>query len=273
MLDVIAIAIATLLVVLVGVWFARYRHHPWDIYYPKIAWLRAGIYFCSCYLLSYWTGAMELLVTSPIATATQLASSNWLLFTGGFYIFIFVAYAGVWSYFTPVFERQSNRLVSAVFGFLWGSSSGQLFLSIWLLVGHLGMPEWGTWIVTFLILGAYQPNWHNIYWDHYIAPEHDTPMTQKIKALGCHIPNLTIGLTHLTFYDNYFIFFSAQVIACMSAALGMRYPAPWVAPSALNWARTTNTRPARCTGYIPKDPLTDPYTPFYFGWKGPGRTP
>ena len=63
------------------------------------------------------------------------------------------------------------------------------------------------------------------------------------------------------------------MIACLSAALGMRYPAPWVAPSALNWARTTNTRPARCTGYLPKDPLTDPYTPFYFGWKGPGQRP
>jgi hypothetical protein len=271
MLDIFAIAIALLLVVLAGVYFIRYRHHPWDIYYPKLAWLRAGMYFCCCYLLSYWTGAMELLVTSPVATPGQLADPNWRLFTVGVYTFIVVAYAGVWSYFTPVFERQSNRLVSAAFGFLWGSSSGQLFLSIWLLVGKIGMPDWGTWLVTFLILGAYQPNWHNVYWDHFIAPEHDTPMTQKIKALGCHIPNLAIGLTHLTLYDSYFVFVSAQVIACVSAAVGMRYPAPWVAPSALNYAHRTSGKPPRCTGYLPKDPLTDPYTPFYFGWKGPGR--
>jgi hypothetical protein len=268
MLDAFASGVALLLAVLLGIYLARYRHHPWDIYYPKLAWLRAGIYFCCCYLLSWWSGAMELLVARPFATAAQLADSGWQWFTAGVYLFIVVAYAGVWSYFTPVFERRSNRLVSAVFGFLWGSSSGQLFLSVWLLVGRLGLPDWGTWLAAFLILGAYQPNWHNIYWDHYIAPEHDTPMTQKIKALGCHIPNLAIGLTHLTLYENYLVFVSAQVIACVSAALGMRFPAPWVAPSALDLAHRNDGRPPRCTGYVPEDPLTDPYTPFYPGWKG-----
>ncbi len=270
MLDLVAIGIAMLLAVLAGTWFLRFRHHPWDIYYPKLAWLRAGMYFCACYLLSYWSGALRLLVESPVAAPEQLADPGWRYFTAGYYLFIFVAYAGVWSYFTPVFERRSNRLVSATFGFLWGLSSGQLFLSLWLLVGRLGMPEWGTWLVTFLILGVYQPNWHNIYWDHYIAPEHDTPMTQKIKALGCHIPNLAIGLTCLTMHGSYLVFVSAQVIACVSAALGMRYPAPWVAPSALNYARRTSGTPPRCTGYLPQDPLTDRYTTFYPGWRGPG---
>ncbi|MEO8225056.1 MAG: hypothetical protein ABI661_09620 [Gammaproteobacteria bacterium] len=267
-LDLFASGVALLLAGLVTTWLLRYRHHTWDIYYPRLAWLRAGIYFCCCYLLSYGTGAMELLVTRPIATPEQLADPGWRWFTAGYYLFILVAYAGVWSWFTPVFERRSNRLIAATFGFLWGSSSGQLFLSIWLLVGKAGMPEWGTWLVTFLVLGAYQPNWHSIYWDHYIAPEHDTPMTQKIKALGCHIPNLAIGLTYLAFCDGYFVFVSAQVIACVSAALGMRFPAPGVAPSGLNYAQRTRSRPPRCTGYIPEDPLTDPYTPFYPGWKG-----
>jgi hypothetical protein len=267
MLRIFAGLLVLTLVALVTVYRVRFRNHPWDIYYPKLAWLRAGIYFCCCYLLSYFSGAMELLLTSPIATAAQLADTNWRLFTAGVYAFILLAYTGVWVYFTPVFERQKNPLISGVFGFLWGSSSGQLFLSIWLLVGRLGLPEWGTWLGTFLLLGAYQPNWHNIYWDHYIAPEHDTPMTQKIKALGCHIPNLAIGLTHLTLYDNYFIFVSAQVIACVSAAIGMRYPAPWAAPSALNYAHRTAARVPRCTGYIPKDPRSDPYTPFYPGWR------
>lgn len=270
-LDVFALAVFAVLVTLVVLRQTRFRNHPWDIYYPKLAWLRGGIYFCCCYLLSYWTGAMRLLVESPLATPEQLADPAWLAFTAGLVVFILAAYPGVWVYFTPVFERRKNTLASAVFGFLWGSSSGQLFLSIWLLWGKLGLPEWGTWIATFLTLAAYQPNWHNIYWDHYIAPEHDTPMTQKIKALGCHIPNLAIGLTHLTFYDNYAIFALAQVVACVSAAVGMRFPAPWVAPSALNYAHRTNARPPRCTGYLPKDPLTDPYTPFYPGWKGPAR--
>ena len=269
MLDLFAIVISLVLAGLVTLRFTRYRGHPWDIYYPALAWLRAGMYFCSCWLLAYWTGALRLVVESPVATPEQLANPNWVIYTAGVYAFILVAYAGVWSYFTPVFERKRNTLVSGIFGALWGSSSGLLFLSVWLLAGKLGLPTWGTWLVTFLVLGGYQPNWHNIYWDHYIAPEHDTPMTQKIKALGCHIPNLIITLTYLALYDNYLIFVSAQVIACASAGIGMRYPGWWVEPSALNYARRTEAKVPRCTGYIPEDPKTDPYTPFYPGWKGP----
>ncbi len=254
--------------ILAAVYFMRYRHHPWDIYYPKLAWMRGGMYFSFCYVLSYLTGGMELLLTRPVATGEQLANSNWLIFTGGITVFIVVAYAGVWSYFTPVFERKKNTLVSACFGFLWGSSSGQLFLSVWLLSNQLPLPAWGSSVVAFLLLAAWQPNWHNIYWDHYIAPEHDTPMTQVIKASCCHIPNLAIMLTYLTLYENFLIFVLVQVVACTSAGIGMRYPAPWAEPSRLNYAVRTNARIPRCTGYISENTKTDPYTPFYPGWRG-----
>ena len=273
MLDWFAALLAITFVALAVIYDVRFRPVPWDIYRPKAAWLRAGLYFCCCWLLSYLSGGMQLLLESPVYTAAQLGNPNWVLYTLGLYAFILIAYPGVWSYFTPVFERRKNTLVSALFGFLWGSSSGQLFLSVWLIAGRLGLPDWGTWLVTFTVLAAWQPNWHNIYWDHYIAPEHDTPMTQKIKALGCHIPNMAIGLTYLTLYENYLIFVSTQVIACMSAGIGMRYPAPWVAPSALNYARRTAARIPRCTGYIPKDPRSDPYTPFYPGWRPADRPP
>jgi hypothetical protein len=249
----------------------KFRAHPWDIYYPKLAWMRAGMYFCACYTLSYFTGGMELILTNPIATEGQLGNLNWVWYTVGIAAFVFTAYTGLWSYFTPVFERRKNTLVSAVFGFLWGSSSGQLFLSVWLITQHLPFPAWGGSVAAFLLLAMYQPNWHNIYWDHYIAPEHDTPMTQVIKASCCHIPNLLILLPYLTIYENYAIFVLTQVIACMSAAIGMRYPAPWVEPSKLNYAVRTAARIPRCTGYISANPKTDPYTPFYPGWKGEAR--
>jgi len=250
------------------VYNTTYRNHPWDIYYPKLAWMRGGMYFCACYTLSYFTGGMELILTSPLVTEAQLHNPNWIWFTVGITVFIFTAYAGLWSYFTPVFERETNILISALFGFLWGTSSGQLFLSIWILTGYLPLPAWGSAVAAFLVLAMYQPNWHNIYWDHYIAPEHDTPMTQVIKATCCHIPNLAIMLTYLTLYENYLIFVLAQVVACTSAGIGMRFPAPWAEPSRLNYAVRTDARIPRCTGYRPKDPKSDPYTPFYPGWNG-----
>lgn len=267
MIDAFGALVALTGIVLVVLYRVRYRNHPWDIYYPKLAWLRAGIYFSACYTLSWLSGAMELLVYSPVFTAEQLADPRWLVFTAAVIVFILVAYAGVWSYFTPVFERRRNVLISALFGFLWGSSSGQLFLSVWVICGQLPLPAWGASVAAFLVLAAWQPNWHNIYWDHYIAPEHDTPMTQVIKATCCHIPNLALLLTYLTLYENYLIFVLAQVIACTSAGIGMRYPAPWAQPSKLDYAVRTDARIPRCTGYIPDDPKTDPYTPFYPGWK------
>ncbi|MEE4184344.1 MAG: hypothetical protein V2J12_01110 [Gammaproteobacteria bacterium] len=266
-LGLFAGAIAALGLVLAALYWVRLRGHPWDIYYPKLAWLRGGLYFCACYLLSYWSGAMALLVDNPPVYPGQASDPAWLAATAGSLGFVVAAYAGLWSYFTPVFERQRNPLISGLFGFLWGSSSGQLFLSVWVLAGHLPVPAWGASLVTFGILAAYQPNWHNIYWDHYIAPEHDTPLTQVIKATCCHIPNLIIMLTYLTVYENYLIFVLAQVIACTSAAIGMRFPAPWAEPSRLNYAVRTAARIPRCTGYIPADPKSDPYTPFYPGWR------
>jgi len=260
-------------VVLTGITIAvifntRFKGHPWDIYYPKLAWMRGGMYFCFCYTLSYLTGGMELILSNPIATPEQLSNPNWVWYTIGIATFVFLAYTCLWTYFTPVFERRKNTLVSAVFGFLWGSSSGQLFLSVWLLCQQLPIPAWAGSVAAFTLLAMYQPNWHNVYWDHYIAPEHDTPMTQIIKATCCHIPNLLILLPYLTMYENYAIFVLTQVVACMSAAIGMRYPAPWVEPSKLNYAVRTDAKIPRCTGYIPEDPKTDPYTPFYPGHVG-----
>jgi hypothetical protein len=61
-----------------------------------------------------------------------------------------------------------------------------------------------------------------------------------------------------------------QLIACVSAGVGMRYPAPWAEPTKLNYAVRTAARIPRCTGYIPESPKSDPYTPFYPGWKKAG---
>jgi hypothetical protein len=259
--------IAVLLVVLVTLYLRNYRGKPWTAYAARPAWIRAGIYFCCCWLLSYASGGMDLIVHSPIATSAQLSDPKWIACTLGAYGFIFMAYSVVWVRYTVRFERPRKPLMSTVFGLLWGSSSGQLFLAVWLISNNIVGNERGAWILTFAVLAAWQPNFHNIYWDHYIAPEHDTPLTQRIKALGCHIPNLAITLTYLAAFDNYLIFVSFQVVACVSAAAGMRFPAPWATSNANDFAHRTDARIPRCTGYLPQDPKSDPYTPFYPGWK------
>ena len=265
-LDVVAVFLVVTLVVLVTVYARTYLGKPWVTYDPKPAWIRAGIYFTVCYLLSYASGGMELLLTSPVVTAAQLENPVWIAYPLFALAFISVAYGYVWVRYTVVFDRPRNPAISALFGFLWGSSSGQLFLAVWLFANDTALPTWGAWLVTYVILGAWQPNFHNIYWDHRIAPEHDTRLTQRIKALGCHIPNLAITLTYLALYDNYLIFVALQVLACVAASVGMRFPAPWSTGGEHDYAHRSDARIPRCTGYESDDFTTDPYTPFYPGW-------
>ena len=266
MLRVFAGALVLVLIALVVVYVRQYRGQPWVAYAAKPAWIRAGIYFCLCYLLSYASGGMELLLTSPIATADQLSNPRWIAATVFVITFIAVAYGYVWVRYTVVFDRARTPWMSALFGLLWGSSSGQLFLAVWLFASKTELPTWGAWVLTYAVCAAWQPNWHNIYWDHYIAPEHDTRLTQRIKALGCHIPNLAISLTYLAIWDNYAIFVGLQVLACVPPSIGMRFPAPWATSRELDLAHRSDARIPRCTGYVSDDFLTDPYTPFYPGW-------
>lgn len=269
-LEIFILILTVTFLALISLYWTRFRHTRWDRHYPKIAWARAGIYFCFCYLLSYLSGTMEILFNAPVWLAAQWQNPLWLAYTGLALFYILFAYAGVWAYFTPVFDRPRQWLMPLLFGLLWGSSSGQLFLTVWFVCGSFDWPTWLSWIATFAALSMFQPFWHNMYWDHFIAPEHDTPMTQKIKVSCCHIPNLLIMLTHLALFNNPWIFLLAQLIACTSAAIAMRFPAPWAAASELNLAQRTSEFPRRCTGYLSDDYLSDPYTPFYPGWKQKG---
>jgi hypothetical protein len=266
MLRAFALLLVVLLVVLLAIYWRDDRGRPWTAYAARPAWLRAGIYFCACYLISYASGGMELILTSPVVTAEQWQDPAWIAWTVGAFAFIAVAYGFVWVRYTVVFDRERTPWVSASFGFLWGSSSGQLFLAVYLFVGRTELPTWGVWLVTYLVCAAWQPNWHSIYWDHYIAPEHDTRLTQRIKALGCHIPNLAICLTYLTLYDNYALFVLLEILACVPPAIGMRFPAPWAGSSPLDLARRSGGRIPRCVGYESTDFRTDPRTSFYPGW-------
>jgi len=274
----IAIASAVILVVLLGIYFKAGRYMPWTAFSATPAWIRGGIYFSICWLLSYFSGGLEKILTSPLWTQANLDNTSWIAYTALCFGFIFMAYSVLWVRFTVRFDRKKYNGSAIVFGILWGSSSGQLFLATWLIATKAVSGIDATWVnkpvlawvIAWSLMGIWQPNFHGIYWDHYIAPEHDTALTQKVKALGCHVPNLIITLIYLAIYQNFAIFVLLQVIACVSATTGMHYPAPWAKSSPHDFAeRTQGTKIPRCTGYVSDDYTTDPYTPFHPGWKGP----
>ena len=262
-LSPVGVALGALLFALLALYFTRFRGSPRDVYLPAVAWTRAGIYFTCCFLASWGSGAMGELLSRPIVTQAQLADPNWKLFTAACTLFVIGAYWVLWPYYTVTLNRRRYPTTQLLFGLLWGLSSAQLFLTAWHVSNQFGWPTWGAWIATWLVLGAWQPNWQSAFWDIYIAPEHDTVRTMRIKALGCHIPNLTLCLTYLAYYENWAIFAALQTSAFISASWGMRFPAPWAPASEIDAPRyAVMGGLERASGYESVDPLTDPFVPF-----------
>ena len=129
-LAIFAGLIAVLMIMLLFIYLRAYRVQAEGEFSPPAAWLRAGIFFCFCYLVSYATGTMHAIVSAPIATAGQLADPLWQLWVAGLTVFMLLAYWGIWARFTIRFERKLECLPQLFYGLLWGTALGQMFLSI-----------------------------------------------------------------------------------------------------------------------------------------------
>lgn len=260
--TIVAIMIIIVMVPLIVIYFARFRHHPPDVFVPKAAWLRAGIYFCACYLAAIATGGFDALLSNPVATAEQLAEMAWWLWIGGLILLVTIAYWGIWARYTLRFDRLRDVIPQTGFGLLWGAASGVLFLTFYHLAQAIGSTwaTWQVWLLAYVLIAIWQWIWQDYYWDVYISPEHDSPWSIKIKVVATHIPNITACLIFFALYENVAIFVALQTWALLGASLAMRMPAPWsreVTPPATRSVGLFGL--TRASGYVPTDPENDPY--------------
>jgi hypothetical protein len=267
-IDVFAFCILVLMGALWAYYLTHYRRpeirqREASEFIPLAAWLRAGIFFCFFYLVSWATGTMEAVLASPIASSEQVADSHWWAWAIGLTAFILFAYWGIWARYTIRFDRKIDLLPQILFGLLWGTALGQMLLSIWRLAAMIGpsWKPWQQWLLAYVFIGFWQWFLMDMYWDIYISPEHDSPKSIRIKTLCTHIPNVTLCLVFLAIYENYAIFIALQTLALVGCSINMRMPAPW------SKERTPPARKdksifwglPRCGGYISKDPENDPY--------------
>jgi hypothetical protein len=247
---------------LMALYFKRYRRHAPDVFVPKAAWLRAGIYFCFCYLVAIVTSVFDELLSNPVATGGQVAGTEWWLWVGGLVLLVTVAYWGIWARYTLRFERRLDVIPQTFFGLLWGAASGMLFLSFYHVARAVGgsWATWQVWLLAYMLIAIWQWLWQDYYWDVYISPEHDSPWSIRLKVFATHIPNITACLIFFALYESYVIFVALQSWALLGASLAMRMPAPWSreltppatrSPGLFGWQRAS--------GYVPADPQNDPY--------------
>lgn len=254
--------ISIVLMMLAGAYFGRYRHHSPAVFSPKAAWLRAGIYFCACYLIAIATGVFEALITNPVVSAEQSAQTTWQVWVIGLVVLITVAYWGIWARYTLRFERHVDVIPQVVFGLLWGLASGLLFLSFYRMAQTVGAAwtTWQIWLLAYALIAIWQALWQDYYWDVYISPEHDSPWSIKVKVLTTHIPNITACLIFFAIYENVAIFVALQTWALLGASLAMRMPAPGSRETTPAATRGTGLLGfTRASGYVSADPNNDPY--------------
>ena len=262
-LEHFAALVALLMVLLLRAYVRGYRNRAEGKFDPVAAHLRAGIFFCFCYLMSWATGTLEAILSEPVFTAEQVASPWWWSWVAGLTVFILVAYWGVWARFTMRFERELDLLPQVLFGLLWGTAFGQLFLSFWHIAALLGTgwATWQTWLLCYAWLSIWQWLVMDLFWDVWVSPEHDTAWSIALKVPATHVPNVTLALTFFAIYENHLLFVASQTLALVGCSVAMRMPAPW---------SRADTPPARqgpsmfwglprAVGYQSPDPANDPY--------------
>jgi hypothetical protein len=260
--TVSAIIVGVVAMVLVAVYLARHRRHPPGVYVPQASWLRAGIYFCACYLFAIVTGVTDALWSNPIAAPKQTADPAWWAWIGGLTLLVTVAYWIVWARYTLRFDRRLDLIPQIAFGLLWGAASGSLFLAIYRVAQAVGRTwaRWQIWLLAYVAIGIWQWLWQDYGWDVYISPEHDSPWSIKIKVFATHVPNITACLVFFAFYGNYALFVALQTWALVGASIAMRMPAPWSRESTPPATRSAGLLGlTRASGYVSDDPENDPY--------------
>ena len=217
---------------------------------PRAAWIRAIVYAAACWTVATITGTTARVFGEPLATEEQLGNWRWWAFLAAAVATILIAYGVVWSSNTLIFDRPRRWGAQIGFGLMWGSGSGMWLATLYVLADRTDWPRWGVWLLAFGLISVWQAFWQDLYWDVYVAPEHDTPASIRLKVPATHIPNILVTLTFLVTYDNVAIFAALQATALLIASISMRMPA-W---NETRYVQPANTEPGifglpRCRGW------------------------
>ena len=221
---------------LVTLWIALQRlnrSRPSDIYDPQRAWLRAGLFFIASFVISWATGVLPALLSSPVVREGQASDPLWLVATAVLFVVIFAGYGIVWRKGTVPHGRPLVLVVVLPFGILWGLSAGQVLLSVWVLIEKTGFGSLITAAGTYLIGGSLNGLWHSRFWDIRVSPDHNILETNTQKILLAHTPNLIFSLGHLVLFANPHLFVLAQIIALTISTTVMHFPPFWGPASAM----------------------------------------
>jgi len=228
-LDVLAVSLVLIATVLGGMLFAERPKHDPAVHSPRMAWLRAGIYFCGVGLLAWLTGVWGALSAQPLVTAAQLGDPLWLGLTGLCVAMFVWGYVIWWPRGTLTHGRRLYLLPSLLFGLVWGACSAWMLLSIYAIFESFQLPAPITALGTLVVIAVYNMNYQSGWWDIHVSPPHNIRAWNTKKVLGSHNPFLLATLSFFVLYGNVGLFTVFYAAAMAASAVAMRFPPYWEA--------------------------------------------
>lgn len=196
------------------------------MYSPKKAWIRASVYFAACLMVSWLSGVMQSLTSTPVVSELQLSDLTWWVSTALVTAYVVFAYFYFWPKGTVNHGRPMHLGLVLIFGFLWGACQGQLVLALFRLIESGGLAGGWNVLIMFAVYSGLTAAWHSRFWDVYVSPDHNIFEWNVRKVLIAHVPFLLLSVTHLAVYNNAAIFVAWQVVALTASTYVMRFPAP-----------------------------------------------
>jgi hypothetical protein len=221
------LAIILLAIALGAVFFVARSSHDPKIYSPKLAWVRAWIYYCFVILFSWVSGALGYVLSHPLIAEGRTDDLVWLAVVGACWLVSFWGYAYWWPRGTLTHGRKLYLGPAIFHGAMWGLCAGLLYLSMYAMLEQFGFPGIVNALLLVAVLSAYNLNYQVGWWDIFVSPPHNLRATNNGKVAGAHQPFLIATLTLLVMYGDggMYVLLTIFVMACSSVA--MRFPAPW----------------------------------------------
>lgn len=222
-LAVIAAGIA-----LGALFFAARAERDPGIYSPRVAWLRAWLYYCFVIVFSWVTGVLGVVVQQPLLAADRGDDPLWLGLLVLCWAVAIWGYGYWWPRGTVTHGRRLYLLPAAVHGALWGLCAGLLYLSIYAMLEQFGLPGWANGLLLVLILSVYSLNYQVGWWDIHVSPPHNLRATNNGKVALAHQPFLFATLTYFVLYGDATMYVLLTVFAMTCSSVAMRFPPFWL---------------------------------------------
>jgi len=221
---------AMLFVMAVGVgvgaiFFAARAKHDANIYSPKLAWIRAWVYYCIVILFSWVSGALGYVLSHPLIPAGRFDDTVWVIVASVCWLVAIWGYAYWWPKGTLTHGRKLHLLPATVHGIFWGLCAGLLYLSMYAMLEQFGFPGIVNALLLVAVLSVFNLNYQVGWWDIYVSPRHNIRATNNGKVAFAHQPFLIASLTLLVMYGDGGMYVLLTVFALTCSSIALRFPA------------------------------------------------